>query len=117
MMIDWSRTRTLRAEIGAEDFDDVVAMFLDEVEEALDDLCRRTAGDEVAAGLHFLKGGALNLGFSALAETCHAGETALHAGEVDAVDTAAIAAVYAASREAFLDGLSALDDDAATTAA
>lgn len=116
-MIDWSRTRTLRAEIGAEDFDEVVALFLDEVDEAIDDLCRRTAGDEVAAGLHFLKGSALNLGFSALASQCQAGEAALRADEAGAVDTAAIAATYAASREAFLGGLSALNDDGATSAA
>lgn len=116
-MIDWSRTRTLRAEIGGDDFDDVVALFLDEVEEAIDDLRGRTRAEEIAAGLHFLKGGALNLGFSALAQHCLAGEAAIRAQPDRGLDVAAIAAVYAASREAFLAGLAALRADDATSAA
>ncbi|WP_442970022.1 hypothetical protein [Roseovarius sp. ZX-A-9] len=31
-MIDWSRVAELRSEIGAEDFDEVVELFLEEVE-------------------------------------------------------------------------------------
>ena len=34
-MIDWNRISTLRDEVGAEDFDEVVELFLDEVEEVI----------------------------------------------------------------------------------
>ena len=43
-MIDWGRVRDLRSEIGADDFAEVVAMFLDEADEVI---ARITA--EVAA--------------------------------------------------------------------
>ena len=45
-MIDWARVSELRDEVGAEDFDEVVELFLEEVEEAiaalrdLTDLCK-----------------------------------------------------------------------------
>ena len=45
-MIDWARVSELRDEVGAEDFDEVVELFLEEVDEAiaalrdLTDLCK-----------------------------------------------------------------------------
>ena len=35
-MIDWSRVEELRDKIGAEDFDEVVELFLSEVEDRID---------------------------------------------------------------------------------
>ena len=34
-MIDWARVSELRHEVGAEDFDEVVELFLEEVDEAI----------------------------------------------------------------------------------
>ena len=34
-MIDWARVSELRDEVGAEDFDEVVELFLEEVDEAI----------------------------------------------------------------------------------
>lgn len=72
-MIDWDRVDGLRAEIGAEDFAEVVAMFLEEADEVAERLSRQS-DDALRADLHFLKGAALNLGFSALADLCGQGE-------------------------------------------
>ena len=71
-MVDWERVRALRDEIGAEDFDEVVALFLEEADPAIAALSGEgRAGPDA---LHFLKGAALNLGFAALADHCAAAE-------------------------------------------
>lgn len=69
-MIDWTRVAELRAEIGAEDFDEVAELFLMEVEDTLSRLSRASADvTQMQELLHFLKGSALNLGFSDMS-TC-----------------------------------------------
>lgn len=101
-MIDWARVTELRDEIGEEDFGDVVEIFLEEVEGALDAL-----GDGSAAlheQLHFLKGSALNLGFQQFAELCQAGETSSADGDAE-IDLDAVRRSYAASRDAFALGM------------
>lgn len=102
-MIDWRQLGTLREEVGAEDFDEIVQMFLEEVEEAL---TRLGDGPDLAADLHFLKGSALNLGFVDLSQLCALAETRAITG--GAVDTSAVCQVFDASKSAFLDGLPAL---------
>jgi HPt (histidine-containing phosphotransfer) domain-containing protein len=103
-MIDWTRVAELRAEIGEDDFAEVAALFLDEVEEGLSGLA--PGSDTLAAGLHALKGSALNLGFDRLAALCGAGEAAAEAGAGASVDLAEIASCFAASRAAFAAGCS-----------
>lgn len=66
MLIDWTRVHELRAEIGHDGFGEVVAMFLEESDSIIASASGPLAPDE----LHFLKGAALNLGFSDLAEAC-----------------------------------------------
>lgn len=106
-MIDWKRVEELREEIGTEGFIEVADMFLDEAEGAVGALVAGLAPDEVEGQLHFLKGSALNLGLSDLAAICQEGERKAAAGQVDAVDTALVAAIYRASRASLLGGLSA----------
>ena len=65
-MIDWDRVRELRAEVGEDAFDEVVELFLDEVDESVESL---TPGCDVPAALHFIQGSAENLG---LKEFCTA---------------------------------------------
>ncbi len=107
-MIDWQRLRDLKGEIGAEDFGEVVALFLEEADEVV---ARLTAADTARAlerDLHFLKGSALNLGFSELAQICQIGEHKAAAGEVDVL-LEQVQAVYATSRTTFLGRLDAIE--------
>jgi HPt (histidine-containing phosphotransfer) domain-containing protein len=101
-MIDWDRVRELREEIGADAFEEVLDLFLEEVETALALLRTATAEDDLEAQLHFLKGSALNLGFAALADLCSQGEALSRAGAREEVDIAEIIASFDASRDTFL---------------
>jgi HPt (histidine-containing phosphotransfer) domain-containing protein len=100
-MIDWDRVENLRQEIGTADFAEVVALFLEESDEVA---ARLTQGPGLRADLHFLKGSALNLGFSTLAQRCGQGEDALRDAS-GSVDPAPIVALYHASRRAFVQAL------------
>lgn len=97
--MDWKRVDELKAEIGEDDFAEVVEIFFDEVAEAVARLSGAGAED-LAATLHFIKGCALNLGLSSLANACAAGEQAVAAAAPDAVDIDAIEARFAEGREA-----------------
>ncbi|WP_425040097.1 Hpt domain-containing protein [Primorskyibacter sp. S187A] len=102
-MIDWSRVGELREEIGPEDFSEVVDIFLEEVDAAIEALGDGSASlDEQ---LHFLKGSALNLGFAEFAELCQRGETEAASGKA-AIDLQAVASCYQASRDTFVAHLS-----------
>lgn len=102
-MIDWARTTELRAEIGADDFDEVVALFLDEADEVIARLPTCASAKAMEDALHFLKGSALNLGFAELAALCQEGERQAAAG-VAGQDTARVAACYHASKAALAAG-------------
>ncbi len=101
-MIDWSRVCQLNEEVGAEDFEEVVELFLEEVEAVITRLGtqqdRATLGDD----LHFLKGSAMSLGFDQFSQHCHDGETAAQNGLADSVDVGAILRCYELSKKIFL---------------
>jgi HPt (histidine-containing phosphotransfer) domain-containing protein len=99
-MIDWERVKELRREIGADDFAEVVQMFMQEADEAVSRLSPGLTAKAIEADLHYLKGAALNLGFTALSGLCQEGERRAAAGSTD-VDLAAIHSVYADSKHAF----------------
>jgi len=99
-MIDWSRVAQLRDEIGAEDFAEVAELFLLEVEDTLFRLDGAADNpEEMRELMHFLKGSALNLGFSDLSTVCSQGE-ANSAG----IDVATLKDLYARSRRFFEAG-------------
>lgn len=103
MMIDWDRVQSLREEVGADDFAEVVDLFLEEVDEALGRLSATLTPAALSAEMHFLKGSALNLGFAEFARLCQEGErTPANA------DLAAIQATYTVSKAAFQKGLQRL---------
>lgn len=106
-MIDWARVAELRDEIGAEDFAEVVLLFLEEADEVVARLPGCTDAASLESALHFLKGSALNLGFQTLAQLCQDGERLAAAGN-PAIDRAAVAAAYEASKAAFDAGLDTL---------
>lgn len=106
-MIDWKRVADLRAEIGPSEFDEVVDLFLEEVETLLDRLARSPKPELYEEDLHFLKGCAMNLGFAELAQLCLKGEVKAAAGNPEAVQLGPVFDCYAASRQTFLDGVAA----------
>ncbi len=103
-MIDWDRVRELRGEIGAEDFGEVAAMFLEEADEAVARLLPGLTAKAMEADLHYLKGAALNLGFVTLSALCQEGERKAASGDTS-VDLDAVRSAYLASKAAFEGGL------------
>ncbi len=107
-MIDWVRIHDLHDEIGGDDFQEVVDLFLCEVAEALTGLDTIRAEPRLLSErLHFLKGSALNLGFSDMSRLCHAGEITAAAGHPHVVNLDDLQEVFASSRAAFLRDLPA----------
>lgn len=104
-MIDWTRIDELEAEIGAEGFAEVVELFLDEVEGIIMRL--KTAPDpaQYESDLHFLKGGAWNLGFADFGGLCQHGERRASMGKTAEIDIPRVVDSYFASKEAFMTGL------------
>ncbi len=104
-MIDWDRVATLREEVGAEDFREVVDLFLDEVDATIDALAAQARHDDLEEKLHFLKGSALSLGFHSFSDLCQAGEVAASKTADADVDLDEILRCYSESRAAFLADL------------
>ncbi len=101
-MIDWSRVKQLQEEVGAEDFDEVVDLFLEEVEGVMERLADLADRSQLGQDLHFLKGSALSLGFKAFSDFCHHGEITAETGEADSIDVVQIIQCYADSKKVFL---------------
>lgn len=102
-MINWSQVHALRSEVGEEDFDEVISLFLEEVQEVVDGLTSAPSDrSELESKMHFLKGSALNLGFDAFSSLCAEGEKNAAAGHAEDVDVGAVLACYSASRAMFL---------------
>lgn len=101
-MIDWQRVQELVEEFGPDDFAEVVDLFLQEVEGAIDQLTA-SVGDltQVAEHMHFLKGAALNLGFSDLSSFCSQGESAAKAGTSEPGMVNEVCRVFFESRVVF----------------
>jgi hypothetical protein len=59
-MIDWIRIDELRDEVGQDDFGDIVGVFFEEAQEALENLRRADTVVTLLGQLHFLQGSALN---------------------------------------------------------
>ena len=106
-MIDWGKVSELRDEIGAEDFADVVELFLEEVQGTIDRLRVGVAPAALEGDLHFLKGSALNLGFRQFSNLCQKGESAAAEGRQDEIDIDPILASFDASKAEFLAELEA----------
>ncbi|MCR8825488.1 Hpt domain-containing protein [Pseudosulfitobacter koreensis] len=101
-MIDWTQVTALRDQIGAGEMDEVIALFIEEVEEVTNRLRALADRDSLEHDLHFLKSCALNLGFADLSTLCQTGETMARQGLADQVDIAQIIGSYDASKDRFL---------------
>ncbi len=106
-MIDWAQVRQLQDDVGAEDMDEVVELFLDEVDEAMGTLETdyTTMGpDARSAAFHFLKGCASNLGFNVFAMHCGKGENITKTGGEPDFEIAELMQIYTASKTEFMVG-------------
>ncbi len=101
-MIQWSRVSELRNEIGEEDFEEVVELFLEEVDVVTTRLRVGSNTDDLEQDLHFLKGSALNLGFAAFSALCQDGERMAASGRASEVNLNEILDGYEASRAVFI---------------
>lgn len=100
-MIDWPRVRELKDEVGEDGFEEVIELFLEEVEEVIEKLA---TGDrsQLEQDLHFLKGSALNLGFQNFSNQCLEGERMSASGAAADVDLAGVISCYHQSKATFL---------------
>lgn len=116
-MIDWGRVFELRDEIGEEGFAEVVELFLDEVEGVVMRLGDERTAEQIEGNLHFLKGGAWNLGFADFGAHCADGERKAATGQAASVDLGRVADSYFASKKEFLSGLRKPKPDGSVSAA
>jgi HPt (histidine-containing phosphotransfer) domain-containing protein len=107
MLIDWVRVRDLHDEIGSESFAEVVELFLAEIGSAMDRLAEAADVSTLEQDLHFIKGGALNLGFDALSALCHQAERDAATGADPSPGLPAIIDCHDQSRREFLGGMAA----------
>lgn len=107
-MIDWDRVQALHEEVGAEDFDEIVEIFMEEVEEIVAGLGNLSDRSTLGDALHSLKGSALNLGFSEFCTLCAAGEAAAEDGKADTIDVEAVINSFEVSKQVFLSDKSQL---------
>ncbi len=105
MMIDWNRVAELREEVGPEDFEEVVELFLQEVDEEIGKLAQATASGGLSEKLHFLKGSALSFGFTDFSDLCQSGEASLTADPLAQLDLEGLQSSYQTARRKFLDDL------------
>ena len=101
-MIDWDQVRCLRSEVGVDDFEEVVVLFFEETQDAVDRLANAPSLETLEGDLHFLKGSALSLGFSDLSKLCQEGENLAAQGKQTQVDIQPVLACYQGSKDAFL---------------
>ena len=104
-MIDWDHVRALRDEIGADAFEEVVELFLEEVETEIEKLRAPAETLDLEAQLHFIKGSALNLGFAEFSGLCQQGEAAAAAGQADSVNLTEVLDCFDRSKAAFMASL------------
>lgn len=103
-MIDWAQVDEMKLEMGSG-FSEVVTMFLDEVGEVIGRLEAGPNPESLGADLHFLKGAALNLGFSDFADLCENGEKLALQNQINQIDIDGLLICYRASCEVFRAGV------------
>ncbi|MGC8201235.1 Hpt domain-containing protein [Aliiroseovarius sp. PTFE2010] len=103
-MIDWQRVEELRNEVGSEAFNEVVELFLEEVDETIARLRSDPDLSTLEEDLHFLKGSALNLGLTVFSLLCQKGEQMSASGHPEDVDVSVVVETFDESRAAFVEG-------------
>lgn len=109
-MIDWARVMELRDEVGRAEFQPVLELFMDEVEEIVMRLSKADPA-KLERDLHFLKGSAWNLGFVEFGTLCQSTEVLSRRGQTGAVSPAEIVSCYSRSKQLFMRDLARMIDD------
>jgi len=104
-MIDWTRVTELHAEIGEDGFNEILEVFLEEMNSIVGQLQDGPEPQQLEMTLHALRGGLLNLGFTHASALCQQGEAMAANGLTDQVDTAGIMQSYDTSCQLFLSEL------------
>jgi HPt (histidine-containing phosphotransfer) domain-containing protein len=105
-MIDWGQVKSLRNDVGHGEFDEILELFLEEVEEIVAKLRKNPNIAELENDMHSLKGSALNLGFTTFSQMCLHGEKLSAAGKAEEVDLTQIVACFDSSKSTFLTDVS-----------
>jgi HPt (histidine-containing phosphotransfer) domain-containing protein len=69
-MINWQRISELEADIGEDEVDEVLSLFLEEMDEVVEIFASASATIDLPAQLHLLKGMAWNVGFVDVGDVC-----------------------------------------------
>lgn len=101
-MIDWAQVTALRDQVGAGEMDEVIELFIEEVEEVTARIRHDAQAENLEHDLHFLKSCALNLGFADFAYLCQQGEVMARQGRADQVDIALLLHSYDISKQCFM---------------
>ena len=105
-MIDWTQVKSLRDDVGAEEFEEIVDIFLEEVEEVIGKLRKTPDINSLENDMHFLKGSAMNLGFYEFSQMCLQGEKLSANGNATEVDLPKILTCFDASKTTFMKDVS-----------
>lgn len=104
-MIDWERVDTLRADLGADGIALVTEIFTEDAQMLLAQIGKAVSAAAQEADLHRLRGGALNMGCTGLADACRLRERAARDGVmVTEAEVAALKAMCEASLAALSEG-------------
>ena len=104
-MIDWTQVKSLREEVGPDDFEEVVELFLEEVDEVVSRLATNAQTDVLEEDFHFLKGSAMNLGFAEFSSLCQKGEERAARGLAGETDVSEALDAYQKSKVKFINDL------------
>ena len=103
-MIDWASIKQLETDVGEAEFNNVVTLFLDEVDSEMKLLVEPVKNHEMLKSkMHFLKGSAYYLGFKEFGDLCAQNELLADAGRSKEIDLNLLISVYNRSRSRFLD--------------
>lgn len=96
-MLNQSRIDELKAEVGEDDFTEVVELFCEEMDEVFDNIQHANPA-KLREDLHFLKGSALNVGLEAVGNLCISAENALAGSPEANPDLTELRSVYEQSK-------------------
>jgi len=102
-MIDWNRMTELKTDVGAEDFAEVIEIFMEEVEGVLSPMLSGEKRSRIDEDLHFLRGSALNIGFHRFAGICAEAEKLVATGRTGDIALGEIGRVFEASKAAYMN--------------
>lgn len=102
-MIDMGQITELRSDLGEETFNEVVGMFLLEVQSGIEKLDPARDLAELSAEFHMLKGSSLSLGLTELAKICGEAEAKSGSGDPNCFDKQAFQMCFDQSKAALLE--------------